>query len=569
MASEIPAETISALDQIPPQDPDVDDRGLQVVCFHSRDLEDQVTSVVERAEALVGARADLLAIGLVDFDHLAREPSDNDPRLNLFSDTAIRRIPPRLLELVVSDARRSTLEAESTGAEGGIDPTGSSLDGGERLHPPDPSGLTSPSSEVDIAPVADDAGARADTPRLVGDSLESMATNMEENNRSAFRAHIESAISASEPFAVYILRFQRLSRLRDQFGPSALRELRREVQSRLLESLRTSDLVSHLDTSTIGVLCPNLQTEANVELIGERLSEAVSEPYTVRDEIVMLRPAVGFAANPDDEGSAEQLIQKATQASEFARVPDHESSDRTWSASPESASTLQLAEQIKRGLDRDQFDLQFQPIVSMETGGLVGFEGLCRWFHPEAGAISPGRFIPVAEKAGLIFELDQWVVQRGVEQLASWADRLEGSPFLTLNISRSSISQATFGTWLSDRVDSTLQDPHRLILELTESAVLDRRDVAAQNVEAIQALGVRIALDDFGAGYSSFAALKNLPIDVLKLDRSFIAELSDARDKLPPIVEAIAQTAETLGLDLVAEGIETPKEFQFVRDIGA
>lgn len=539
----------------------------QVVAFRTEDFDEPEPTVVEEIEEITRNYPSCVGIGLADIETLSGERTEPEPRVYLFARSSIQRIVPLLVELVLSDVNRS-IESESTSNLEDdfpeVDRDGETGDDEEVDEPT----LNRPDSEVQIEQTVARAEDESDAATLVGEPLEWMTSDTETGNRATFKSYVAAELAAETSFAVFVLQFRRLHHAGARFGSNAALDLRKKIQARLLNTLRTTDVVTHFDTSTYAILCPEIERETDAETVGERITETISQPYTHEDQIVMLRPALGYALNTEHDRSAADIIHKAIRASTFARGASDPSLESPRSSRWESSTTLELAEQLKQGIDREQFELHFQPIVSIERGEIVGFEGLCRWNHPESGMISPSRFIPVAEKTGLIFELDQWVLEQGLREVASWSRESETPPFLALNVSRPTMSRAEFSRSLTSIGPEDDSIWERIVIELTESAVLQRHDIARDNLEFLRSLGAAIALDDFGAGYSSFSALKNLPIDIIKIDRSFISEISESRKTVTPLIEAISDTSNALDLDLVAEGIETEQEFEFFENIG-
>lgn len=573
LAEELPIERVSSLDELGCRletnaekcHPTEDEK--RVVAFRTEDFDAPETTVVEEIEEFARNHPSCVGIGLADIETLSDERSEPEPRVYLFSRSSIHRIVPLLVELVLSDVDRSVESASASVLEDDFPKVDSVGEIGDDEETDEPT-LNRPNSEVQIEQTVARAEDESDTATLVGEPLECMTSDSEPGNRTPFKSFVAAELAEDTPFAVFVLQFRRLHHAGARFGSNTALGLRKKIQARLLDTLRTSDVVTHLDTSTYAILCPEIERETDAETVGERITETISQPYTHEDQIVMLRPTLGYALNTEHDRSPADIIHKAIRASSFARGASDPSLNSPRSSRWESSTTLELAEQLKRGIDQEQFELHFQPIVSIERGEIVGFEGLCRWNHPESGMISPGRFIPVAEKTGLIFELDQWVLEQGLREVASWTRDSETPPFLALNVSRPTMSRAEFSRGLDSigAEDDSIWE--RIVIELTESAVLQHHDIARDNLEFLRSLGAAIALDDFGAGYSSFSALKNLPIDIIKIDRSFISEISDSRQTVTPLIEAISDTSNALGLDLVAEGIETEQEFEFFENIG-
>jgi EAL domain-containing protein (putative c-di-GMP-specific phosphodiesterase class I) len=222
-----------------------------------------------------------------------------------------------------------------------------------------------------------------------------------------------------------------------------------------------------------------------------------------------------------------------------------------------NAALSQLETGLRRALARDEFRVHYQPIISLENWRISGFEALVRWEHPELGYISPLKFITVAEETGLIVPIGQWVLREACEQLRAWQDQFPSDPPLSMsvNLSGRQLSQPDLIDKISQTLSETGLDPRSLKIEITESAIIENIDAAAMTLRRIKALGIRLSLDDFGTGYSSLSYLHRFPIDTLKIDRSFVSRIN--LPKNTEIVRTILTLAGNLGMDVVAEGVET------------
>jgi EAL domain-containing protein (putative c-di-GMP-specific phosphodiesterase class I) len=219
---------------------------------------------------------------------------------------------------------------------------------------------------------------------------------------------------------------------------------------------------------------------------------------------------------------------------------------------------LQMENDLRRALEREEFRVYYQPIVALENGQLAGFEALVRWQHPERGFINPGDFIPLAEDTGLIVPLGQWILQQACQQICKWqwqspANRLL---FMSVNVSGKQVGQADFVSQIQQVLLETGLDPRHLKLELTESAVMENAERAVSLLQRLKGLGLQLSVDDFGTGYSSLGYLHRFPLDTLKIDRSFIGRIDEADENIE-IVRTVVTLAENMGMDVVAEGVET------------
>jgi EAL domain-containing protein (putative c-di-GMP-specific phosphodiesterase class I) len=225
---------------------------------------------------------------------------------------------------------------------------------------------------------------------------------------------------------------------------------------------------------------------------------------------------------------------------------------------------LQIESELSRVIENDQLRLVYQPVVDLDSGGLVGFEALVRWEHPELGTILPDRFIPIAEQNDTIIAIGRWVLDEACRTAAGWIGR-HGSPLtMAVNVSGRQLASSE----LLDHVTAALRDaglePSALVLEITETSLVQDPELAAVRLRALHALGVRLAIDDFGTGYSSLSYLRQFPVDILKIDRSFVASIAGA-GALPPLVRGLLDLGRTLELEIVAEGIESPAQLTQLR----
>jgi EAL domain-containing protein (putative c-di-GMP-specific phosphodiesterase class I) len=227
---------------------------------------------------------------------------------------------------------------------------------------------------------------------------------------------------------------------------------------------------------------------------------------------------------------------------------------------------LQMETDLRRALEREEFRVHYQPIVSLENGKLAGFEALIRWEHPERGFVNPGDFISLAEDTGLIAPIGMWVLKRACQQLAKWQwqSHAHRHLFMSVNLSSKQLAQSALVTEIRDILQETHVEPRTLKLEITESAVMENAETAVQLLRRLKALGVQLSIDDFGTGYSSLGYLHRFPVDTLKIDRSFVGRIGEASENIE-IVRTIISLAENMGMDVVAEGVETLPQFSQLR----
>jgi EAL domain-containing protein (putative c-di-GMP-specific phosphodiesterase class I) len=294
----------------------------------------------------------------------------------------------------------------------------------------------------------------------------------------------------------------------------------------------------------------------------------MARPFEAGGVELFITPSIGIAVFPQDGGDAQTLLQNADLAMHHAKAGGrntfefYESKQNTL-----SRERLTLENHLHRAIARNELVLYYQPKVCVKTGQLVGAEALLRWFHPELGLIPPDRFIPIAEESGLIVPIGEWVMDTACAQLAKW--RAEGQPHIKLAVNVSRHEMAHGGLFESIRRALARHGvpAQQIVIELTESVLMDRVDLIVAQLHAMRAIGLEVSIDDFGTGYSSMAYLKRFPIDELKIDRSFIKGTPDDKTDVA-IVRALIVLAQSLAMRVVAEGVETPFQHALLRQLG-
>lgn len=357
----------------------------------------------------------------------------------------------------------------------------------------------------------------------------------------------------------------------DSLGHGAGDTLLRALAPRLSDALRPSDTLARIGGDEFAVLCEGLDEVTESVAIAERLLATVAEPVDVAG--VELRPSasIGIAlAGPGAVLDGEDLVRDggvAMYRAKRAGRGGYEIFDDHMRA--ETVERVALTHDLRRAIDDGGLRLVYQPLIRFDQQRVSGFEALVRWTHPERGEIGPGRFIPLAEQHGLIEPLGRWVLNEALDQLGRWRDAGLALSDMTMSVNVSRVQLSRPG--LAEEIFAALAErdlaAEQLVIEVTESAVMDDPDVANATLDALSAAGVRIALDDFGVGQSSLACLRDLPLDVLKLDRGFITSLASSR-QAAAIVRAVCDMARTLGFTIVAEGVETEMQAKVVESLG-
>ena len=378
-------------------------------------------------------------------------------------------------------------------------------------------------------------------------------------NRLAFSEAIEKAgekVGRDLEHAVLVVDMLRFSRINESMGSLAGDELLITFARRLILALRAGDVLARTGGNEFGVLVSLRRGIADALKAAERIQQVMATPFKISDLEIRVECAIGLALMNAGQDSEELFrnAQFAVKQAKLAGLPQvYEPKQAT-----EARRRFSIETELRRALDKDQLKLFYQPLINLKTGNVAGFEALARWNHEDRGDISPTEFIPVAEESGLILQLGRWAMDTAAQTLAGW-DREAGDKLpLYVGVNLSAIQVARDN--IADVVESALRSSglagDRITLELTESAIVQDPARATRVFEALKALDTTVAMDDFGTGYSSLAYLQRLPIDVLKIDRSFVSGMMVDPDSVA-IVRAVLSLAEALGMSTTAEGIET------------
>jgi diguanylate cyclase (GGDEF)-like protein len=420
--------------------------------------------------------------------------------------------------------------------------------------------------------------------KLVHDALHDPLTQL--GNRKLFLDRLQHLLQRAQRapdshFAVLFVDLDRFKSINDGLGHQSGDQLIIGTADRLSSCLRQTDLVvrdaaladQHLVARLGGdefvILLDRIGSAERAIVVAERIMQVLAEPFEVAGQRVFVTASVGIALSASGYTDVEDILRDADIAMYHAKQTGRARwvmFDQTMQLA--AVRRLQLEADLRGALAQDELFLHYQPIVSPRDGRVSGFEALLRWRHPAHGLVPPNEFIPVAEEIGLIEPIGAWVLEQACRQLRAW--QRDHDPRLDMSVNVSAV-QFTGGDLLGV-VRRVLQEtgiaPASLKLELTESAVMADAEHALSIFAQLKALGVRVSLDDFGTGYSSLSYLRRLPIDTLKIDRSFVSQLDRFDDKRQ-IVEVVMMLARALDLDVVAEGVETDAELQLLRDMGS
>ncbi len=340
------------------------------------------------------------------------------------------------------------------------------------------------------------------------------------------------------------------------------------IADRLRAALRETDTIARFGGDEFVMLCPGLRHEEDALQIAETVVAAVSEPMDMEERSLVITCSIGISVYPKDGEDVVELIKHADLAMYRAKEGGRNSCEFfTRSLNARAARRLTLNNDLRQALGRNEFRLVYQPQVSVPDGRVIGVEALLRWKHPELGEISPGSFIPIAEETGQIIAIGEWVLRTACGQMKSWLD--EGVPRMrvAVNISARQFMAPGFADELQSILETTGLPADLLELELTETLIMEHADHVLHTLARIRALGATLSIDDFGTGYSNLNYLKRLPIDRLKIDRSFIADITSDEDGAA-IVQATIALARSLRLQVIAEGVESQEQLDTLHSMG-
>jgi diguanylate cyclase (GGDEF)-like protein len=384
-------------------------------------------------------------------------------------------------------------------------------------------------------------------------------------NRTAFNERVEEALEdpgfLPGSHAVLVVDMRRFSRVNECVGALAGDELLIAFARRLFSALRAHDLLARTGGDEFGIL---LRLERGLEdalQAAERIRAALASPFRLSELEIRVDCAVGCALLSGHEELPEEVLRNAQFALKRAKT-----SGDIQIYEPNQARAARrrfsIETELRRSIEAGALDLAYQPLVDLKTGAVSGFEALARWTHPSRGPISPSEFIPVAEESGLIVPLGRWVLARALDTVAAW----DGAS-VSVNLSAIQIARDDVPAMVAEALEASGLPGERLTLELTESAIIQDPARATKVLGALKELGVRVAMDDFGTGYTSLAYLQRLPIDVLKIDQSFVSGMLADSDSVA-IVRAILSLAAALGMETTAEGIDSPALAESLKALG-
>jgi diguanylate cyclase (GGDEF)-like protein len=386
-------------------------------------------------------------------------------------------------------------------------------------------------------------------------------------NRLLFQDRLLHAIGRaareSQQLAVVFIDLDRFKNVNDTLGHHVGDELLKQVAGALGARVREGDTLARLGGDEFIVLLENVDGSYGAGQVASKMMALFEQPFTVAGHELFVTGSIGISLFPGDGEDANLLVRNADVAMYQAKSRGRNGYQFYAPAMDgEGVERLRMEALLRRAIDRGEIYLHYQPQVDIETRRLIGVEALVRWHNPELGHVSPVRFIPMAEDTGFINQIGEWVLVEACRQMVRWDEAGLIVPKMAVNLSVRQVERGAMAPLVSHTLAATRLAPHRLQLEVTESVIMNTGDALAF-VHELHAIGVGLAIDDFGTGYSSLAYLKQLPVDVLKIDRSFIKDIAlDANDEA--IAIAIIQLGKSMNLSVIAEGVENEEQAAFL-----
>jgi diguanylate cyclase (GGDEF)-like protein/PAS domain S-box-containing protein len=388
-------------------------------------------------------------------------------------------------------------------------------------------------------------------------------------NRMLLNERVTQAVALArrhaKKSAVMFLDLDGFKHINDSLGHAVGDKLLQSIAKRLVDCSRVSDTVSRQGGDEFIVLLSEVEQAEDAALAAARMLKAVTEAHSIDEHDLHVTMSIGVSVYPDDGLDAETLIKNADTAMYQAKANGRQGYQYFKPAMNARAVERQSIEaHLRRALERHEFTLEYQPKIGFRTGAITGAEALIRWTHPSRGSVPPVQFIPIAEECGLILAIGNWVLREACEQAQAWIKAGLPAATMAVNVSAMEFQDPGYLERLFSILADTGLDPSLLELELTESVLMKHAESAAATLRALRQRGVQVAVDDFGTGYSSLSYLGKFPIDALKIDQSFVGQITSAADDAS-IVTAVISMARSLNLRVVAEGVETLEQLRFLR----
>ena len=386
-------------------------------------------------------------------------------------------------------------------------------------------------------------------------------------NRMLFRERLGQTlpnVARGRQLAVLYLDLDRFKAVNDTLGHQVGDELLKKVGARLRRCVRDGDTVARVGGDEFAIIQVDIDRPVDTAVLARRIGEAIRAPYELGSHSVVVDTSIGIAVAPNDGTDPEPLLKAADMALYGAKA-DGRGTYRFFETAMDERmkARRELEVMLRQALANDEFELHYQPLVSLQDSRITCCESLLRWNHPERGTISPAEFVPVAEEIGLIVALGEWVLRKACADAAAWPEDIK----VAVNLSPIQVMSQNLVPMVVNALAAAGLPAQRLEIEITESVLMQNSEATLATLHRLRELGVQISMDDFGTGYSSLSYLRSFPFDKIKIDRSFITGLSEGDDSVA-IVMAIAGLARSLGIRTTAEGVETEQQMQQVRALG-
>ncbi|WEK54087.1 MAG: EAL domain-containing protein [Candidatus Cohnella colombiensis] len=365
-------------------------------------------------------------------------------------------------------------------------------------------------------------------------------------------------------FALFFIDLDRFKMVNDSLGHSVGDKLLQQVAKRLSSVVRSDDVVSRLGGDEFIIVLQHLEEPEEAILIANQLISSIKQPFSVADNELYLNASIGICMYPNHGEDFETLLKNADLAMYQAKIQNGGYQFFNENILSTFLRKLELENELRWAIAKNQITLHYQPQVSAETGDMKGMEALIRWNHPTLGPVSPGEFIPIAEETGIIMEIGKWVLKEVCAQLNRWSSKSYVVPPIAINLSARQFLAPDLASTFHDIVRQTCCNPQHIVIEITESSSMHDIESVLPILHEFKSFGFQIAIDDFGKGYSSLGYIKQFPIDILKIDLSFVQELiSDSKSTV--ITKAIIDMSHGMNLQVIAEGVETLEQLEYLR----
>ncbi|NPA59349.1 MAG: EAL domain-containing protein [Epsilonproteobacteria bacterium] len=387
-------------------------------------------------------------------------------------------------------------------------------------------------------------------------------------NRAMFNKALTQAISKAKrnqtKMALFYIDLDRFKEINDSLGHSMGDAVLKEVSKRIKNKIRLEDVFARLGGDEFTIIMEDLKNTQGAVYLAQKIIEVLEEPICIDKNMLYISSSIGISLYPEDGDNAEKLLQDADSAMYKAKDEGRNNFQFYSSEMTVIAFNKVLMEtNLRQALENEEFSVFYQPQTNAKYNQLLGMEALVRWHHPTMGLISPDKFIPIAEETGLIVALDRWTMKTAMKQMVKWYEEGLNPGRLALNLAIKQLQKDDFMEFLTKTIDEIGIKPQWIELEVTEGGIMDNPQKAIAILQNISDLGISIAIDDFGTGYSSLSYLKKLPIDKLKIDKSFIQDLPDDEDDVG-ITRAVIALSKSLNLRVIAEGVETSQQKDFL-----